>query len=82
MLWAHLGWHIYNLFLLVFALAQGINGLRQVVLADVSKKNIRLVNRVASLYWLVMERLGIAAFLGGARQPRVINQNLGENDGR
>ncbi|MBI3153453.1 MAG: succinate dehydrogenase, partial [Chloroflexi bacterium] len=32
MRWAYLGWRIYDLFLLVFALAHGINGLRQVVL--------------------------------------------------
>jgi succinate dehydrogenase hydrophobic anchor subunit len=38
MRWAYLGWRIYDLFLLVFALAHGINGLRQVVLDFVSKK--------------------------------------------
>ena len=70
MRWAYLGWRIYDFFLLVFALAHGINGLRQVVLDFVSKKkNIRLVNQAASVYWLVMALLGIAALLGGVRQP-------------
>ena len=69
MRWAFLGWRIYDLFLLVFALAHGINGLRQVVLDYVSRKNIRLVNQAASVYWLVMVLLGIAALLGGVRQP-------------
>ncbi len=63
MRWAYLGWRIYDLFLLVFALAHGINGLRQVVLDFVSKKkNIRLVNQAAFVYWLVMVLLGIAAW--------------------
>jgi succinate dehydrogenase / fumarate reductase membrane anchor subunit len=70
MRWAYLGWRIYDLFLLVFALAHGINGLRQVVLDFVSKKkNIRLVNQAAFVYWLVMVLLGIAALLGGVRKP-------------
>ncbi len=70
MRWAFLGWRIYDLFLLVFALAHGINGLRQVVLDFVSKKKIiRLVNQAAYVYWLVLVLLGIAALLGGVRQP-------------
>ena len=70
MRWAYLGWRIYDLFLLVFALAHGINGLRQVVLDFVSKKkNIRLVNQAAFVYWLVLVLLGIAALVGGVRKP-------------
>lgn len=70
MRWAYLGWRIYDLFLLVFALAHGINGLRQVVLDFVpKKKNIRLVNQAAFVYWLVMVLFGIAALVGGVRKP-------------
>jgi len=69
MRWAYLGWRIYDLFLLVFALAHGINGLRQVVLDFVSKKNIRLVNQTAFVYWLVLVLFGIAALVGGVRKP-------------
>jgi len=70
MRWAFVGWRIYDLFLLVFALAHGINGLRQVVLDFVpKKKNIRLVNQAAFVYWLVMVLFGIAALLGGVRKP-------------
>ena len=69
MRWAYLGWRIYDLFLLVFALAHGINGLRQVVLDFVSKKkNIRLVNQSAFVYWLVLVLLGIVALVGGLRK--------------
>jgi succinate dehydrogenase / fumarate reductase membrane anchor subunit len=70
MRWAYLGWRIYDLFLLVFALAHGINGLRQVVLDFVAKKkNIRLVNQAAFVYWLVLVLPGIAALVGGVRKP-------------
>ena len=69
MRWAYLGWRIYDLFLLVFALAHGINGLRQVILDFVSKKkNIRLVNQAAFVYWLVLVLLGIVALVGGVRK--------------
>ena len=69
MRWAYLGWRIYDLFLLVFALAHGINGLRQVVLDFVAKKkNIRLVNQAAFVYWLVLVLPGIAALVGGVRK--------------
>lgn len=68
--WAYIGWRIYDLFLLVFALAHGINGLRQVVLDFVSKKkSIRLVNQALFVFWLVLVLLGIAALVGGVRNP-------------
>lgn len=70
MRWAYLGWRIYDFFLLVLALAHGINGLRQVILDFASKKkNIRLVNQAAFAYWLVMMLLGVTALVGGVRQP-------------
>ena len=70
MRWAYLGWRIYDLFLLVLALAHGINGLRQVVLDFVpKKKNIRLVNQASFVYWLVVMLFGATALVGGVRQP-------------
>lgn len=69
MRWAYLGWRIYDFFLLILALAHGINGLRQVVLDFISKKSIRWVNQAASAYWFVMMLLGAAALIGGVRQP-------------
>lgn len=69
MRWAYLGWRIYDFLLLVFALAHGVNGLRQVVLDFISKKNIRWINRATFAYWLVMMLLGAAALIGGVRQP-------------
>ncbi len=70
MRWAYLGWRIYDFFLLVFALAHGVNGLRQVVLDFVSsKKKIRWVNQTSVVLWLVLVLIGLAALVGGVRQP-------------
>lgn len=69
MRWAYLGWRIYDFFLLVFALAHGINGLRQIILDFIWKKNTRLLNQASVVYWLVMVLIGIAALVGGVRQP-------------
>ena len=68
--WAFLGWRVYDFFLLVFALAHGINGLRQVILDFVSKKEkIRLVNRGLFVFWSLMVLVGIATLVGGVRTP-------------
>lgn len=69
MRWAFIGWRVYDFFLLIFALAHGVNGLRQVVLDFVSKKNIRLVNQASFVYWLVLVLFGVAALVGGVRKP-------------
>lgn len=69
MRWAYLGWRMYDLLLLVFALAHGINGLRQVVLDFASKRHIRLINQALFVCWLVLVLLGIAALVGGVREP-------------
>lgn len=69
MRWAYLGWRVYDFSLLVLALAHGINGLRQIVLDFVSEKKIGLVNQASFVYWLVMVLIGMAAVVGGVRQP-------------
>lgn len=69
MRWGYLGWRIYDFFLLVFALAHGVNGLRQVVLDFVSSKKICLLNRASFVSWLVLALIGLAALIGGVRQP-------------
>ena len=68
--WAFLGWRVYDFFLLVFALAHGINGLRQVILDFVSKKEkVRLVNRGLFIFWSLRVLVGIATLVGGVRTP-------------
>lgn len=80
MRWAYLGWRFYDFLLLVFALAHGINGLRQVVLDFVSKYSFREPGIVCVL-----------ACPGSVRNRRPRrwctstlnnNRNLGEKDGR
>lgn len=70
MRWAYIGWRVYDLFLLVFALAHGINGLRQIILDFASNRNIiRWVNRGLFVFWFILVLLGIAALVGGVRNP-------------
>lgn len=70
MRWAYVGWRMYDFFLLILALAHGANGLRQVVLDFVSsRKRIRLVNQTSVVFWLVMVLIGLAALVGGVRNP-------------
>lgn len=70
MRWAYLGWRAYDFFLLVFALAHGINGMRQVVLDFVSKtKSVRALNRILFVFWILLVLVGIAALVGGVRNP-------------
>jgi len=68
--WAFIGWRIYDFFLLIFALAHGMNGARQVILDFVYRaENIRLVNRTLLVLWLLLALAGIFALVGGVRQP-------------
>lgn len=68
--WAFIGWRVYDFFLLVFALAHGMNGLRQIILDYVySKEKIRFVNRALFTLWLFLALAGIFALVGGVRQP-------------
>lgn len=70
MRWAFIGWRVYDFFLLVFALAHGINGLRQIVLDFVSRENkVRLINKMLLIFLLLMIILGLASLLGGVRKP-------------
>jgi len=78
--WAFIGWRIYDFFLLVFALAHGINGLRQVILDFMPRKNIRLANQAAFMLWLVMVLLGGAALVRGVR-PTLKIELKGDKNG-
>lgn len=70
MRWAYFGWRAYDLFLLVFALAHGMSGLRQIILDFVShQKSIRWVNRGLFVFWLFLALAGIAALVGGVQRP-------------
>jgi succinate dehydrogenase / fumarate reductase membrane anchor subunit len=68
--WATLGWRVYDILLLAFTFAHGVNGLRNVLLDYVSQPSkVRLVNWVLLLFWLVVTLIGAMAIVGGVTQP-------------
>lgn len=70
MRWAILGWRVYDFLLLAFAFAHGVNGLRQVINDFV--KNERLIRTITwglLAFWFLFSLIGIAAIIGGVRQP-------------
>ena len=70
MRWAILGWRVYDIFLLAFALSHGVNGLRQVLL-DYSKSEraSRTINWTMFIFWLVFTTIGASALIFGVRTP-------------
>ena len=68
MRWTLLGWRVYDVFLLAFALSHGVNGLRQVLLDfTVSVRVSRIVNWFMILFWLVLTIIGGVALVGGVK---------------
>lgn len=67
--WASLGWRTFDFLLLAFALAHGVNGLRQ-VLQDFIKtdRTMRIVTWGLLVLWLVVALIGAIALIGGVRQ--------------
>lgn len=64
------GWRIYDFFLLAFAFAHGMNGLRQVIFDYIQNVNSRRIWAWAILLlWLVITLIGGAAIIGGVRIP-------------
>lgn len=70
MRWATLGWRVYDVLLLVFTFAHGMNGLRQ-VLHDFMKneKNMRTVSWALLILWLLVSVIGAIAIIGGVQPP-------------
>jgi succinate dehydrogenase / fumarate reductase membrane anchor subunit len=66
--WAYLGWRLYDVALLAFAFAHGMNGLRQVVEDYVaSGRTRRWVRWIIFFLWLAVSGLGVVAVIGGVR---------------
>jgi len=64
--WATLGWRVYDMALLGFAFAHGMNGLRQVLEDYVTRdRPRRLVRWGLFIAWLVITTIGAAAIVGG-----------------
>jgi succinate dehydrogenase / fumarate reductase membrane anchor subunit len=70
MRWSMVGWRIYDFFLLAFAFAHGVNGLRQVLfdyIHDARKQHILAWFLFA--FWLLISALGALAIIGGVKPP-------------
>ncbi|MFO3796402.1 MAG: succinate dehydrogenase, hydrophobic membrane anchor protein [Anaerolineales bacterium] len=70
MRWAFWGWRVYDFFLLTFAFAHGVNGLRQVLLDYVhSDRGRAIVSWGLLFFWLIISLIGAIAIIGGVRMP-------------
>lgn len=66
--WASIGWQTYDILLLAFAFAHGMNGLRQVgmdfVHTNKARKNLSIL---LFIVWIVISAIGAVAIIAGAR---------------
>ncbi|MFP3854046.1 MAG: succinate dehydrogenase [Anaerolineales bacterium] len=69
--WALLGWRIYDISLLAFAFAHGVNGLRTVLRDYIHKPSRRRVLDWSLLIgWLIISAIGAVAIIAGVRFPQ------------
>jgi succinate dehydrogenase / fumarate reductase membrane anchor subunit len=68
--WATLGWRVYDIALLAFAFAHGMNGLRNVLSDHFRAPRVRrILNALILLGWLVISAIGAVAIIGGVGSP-------------
>jgi succinate dehydrogenase / fumarate reductase membrane anchor subunit len=66
--WASLGWRIYDVLLLAFAFAHGVNGIRQVLTDYIhSDKGRKIMQTTLLLFYLIITAIGAIAIIGGVR---------------
>src|SRR3990172_1042750 len=66
--WASIGWQTYDILLLAFAFAHGMNGLRQVALDFVHTERGRKITSISLfILWVVVSLIGAVAIIAGAR---------------
>jgi succinate dehydrogenase / fumarate reductase membrane anchor subunit len=66
--WASIGWQTYDILLLAFAFAHGLNGLRQVALDFVHTERGRKITSISLfILWVVVSLIGAVAIIAGAR---------------
>jgi len=66
--WANIGWRVYDVLLLGFAMAHGINGLRQVANDFIKGERARNITAWLLLgLWLVVTAIGAVALIAGVR---------------
>jgi succinate dehydrogenase / fumarate reductase membrane anchor subunit len=65
--WANIGWQVYDILLLAFAFAHGMNGLRQVATDFIhEEKAQRRLNWLLFGLWLLISAIGAVAILAAA----------------
>jgi succinate dehydrogenase / fumarate reductase membrane anchor subunit len=68
--WAILGWRIYDIALLSFAFAHGMNGLRNVLSDYISRLAVRrAIDWGLLISWVLITAIGAIAVIGGVRTP-------------
>lgn len=66
--WANLGWRVYDIFLVSFAFAHGMNGFRQVLNDYIHTVKARqAVALFLLIAWFVITLIGATAIIGGVR---------------
>ena len=67
--WSMIGWQIYDILLLSFALAHGMNGLRQIMVDHIHSRPARMrIGRLIFLVWVVITFIGGFAIVGAAHK--------------
>ena len=68
--WALMGWRVYDILLLSFTFAHGVNGLRTVTRDYLHKLSHRKMLDWGLLgFWLLVSLIGAVAIIGGVRMP-------------
>jgi succinate dehydrogenase / fumarate reductase membrane anchor subunit len=66
--WASVGWRIYDVALLGFAFAHGMNGLRQILFDYTASPTLRrAISWILLIVWGVITLIGAVAIIGGVR---------------
>lgn len=69
---ANVGWQVFDILLLTFAFAHGMNGLRQVINDFVhTQKGQRRMAWLLLVIWLIVSIIGAVAVIAGARPELV-----------
>lgn len=70
MRWAITGWRVYDMALLAFTFAHGVNGLRTVLRDYIHGARARkALDWFLLVFWLVITAIGAVAIIGGVRMP-------------
>jgi succinate dehydrogenase / fumarate reductase membrane anchor subunit len=67
--WSMIGWQIYDILLLSFAFAHGMNGLRQIMVDHIHSRRARMrIGRLIFLVWVLITFIGGFAIVGAAHK--------------